>query len=721
VKQHDLTDCGPACLRAVARWHGLEVSHIRLRQLSATNRAGTTLLGLVDAASHLGFACKGVRCADTALEHVPTPAIAHVTRRNAGHFVVVTRVSNDEVCIMDPADGSHRAVDRADFRAEWSGVLVLLAPGDHFASRHQRDRGADGLLQLTRRHSQSLIAIGVVSVAATVLGFSSALYLQRLLDHALADRRVSALASLTCAVSVAVVLQAGLSGIKSALALRLGRHIDARLLFEYVAHLFRLPQAFFDEMRTGEIISRITDVVKVRAFVTEIAIDVQVNVVVILIGASVLLHYQWRLAVLTLCALPCFALVGAVSNHFNSPVQRQILARGDDLEAQLVESLNAVPTIRRLGLEAHTNDVIQDRFNRLLDASFRGGVHTLGLGVAAQMTARTYSVATLWVAARLVVDGRLTVGQLVSSYAVAAGMATPMMALIGAHKAFRDAAIAAHRLFDIFDLEPEDADVGADLGVEPHGDIELHHVHFAYLANLPALEDVSMRIAAGSLTAIVGESGSGKTSIASLLQRIYEPQRGGLTIRGISLRDVSLRCLRRSIGVVPQHVQLFAGSLTDNITVGDPSPDPVRVHALCSELGIDRLAERGLNGMRGHIAENGGNLSGGERQRIAIARALYPDPAILVLDEATAALDAEAAHLVQACVRRLREEGKTIVVITHHLMSIADADQIIVMARGRVIEHGTHSELIDRRGLYARMLAERTTERTASAVAARSA
>ena len=721
VKQHDLTDCGPACLRAVARWHGLEVSHTRLRQLSATSRAGTTLFGLVDAASRLGFACKGVRCADGALEHIHTPAIAHVTRRSAGHFVVITCVSNDEVCIMDPADGSHRAVARTDFRAEWSGVLVLLAPGDHFAPHRQRERGAEGLLQLTRRHSESLIAIGAVSVAATALGFSSALYLQRLLDHALADRHVTALTSLTFAVSVAVVLQASLSGMKSALALRLGRRIDARLLFDYAAHLFRLPQTFFDEMRTGEMISRIADVVRVRTFVTDTAIDVQVNVVVILIGASVLFHYQWRLAVLTLCALPCFALVGAVSNHFNGPVQREILARGDDLEAQLVESLNAVSTIRRLGLEAHTNDVIQGRFNRLLDASFRGGLHTLGLGVAAQLTARIYSVATLWMVARLVFDGRLTVGQLVSSYAVAASMATPMMALIGAHKAFRDAAIAADRLFDIFDLEPEDADVGTDLGAAPHGDIELHRVHFAYSANMPALEDVSMRITAGNLTAIVGESGSGKTSIASLLQRVYEPQSGRLTIRGISLRNVSLRCLRRSIGVVPQHVQLFAGSLTDNITVGDPSPNPMRVHALCSELGIDRIAARVPNGMRGQVAEDGGNLSGGERQRIAIARALYHDPAILVFDEATAALDATAAHVVQRCVRRLREQSKTIVVITHDLMSIADADQIIVMDRGQVIEHGTHSELIDRRGHYARMWAEQTMGRATSAVAGRSA
>ena len=203
---------------------------------------------------------------------------------------------------------------------------------------------------------------------------------------------------------------------------------------------------------------------------------------------------------------------------------------------------------------------------------------------------------------------------------------------------------------------------------------------------------------AGKLTAIVGESGSGKTSIASLLQRVYEPQSGRLTIQGVDLRNVNLRCLRRSIGVVPQRVQLFAGSLTDNITVGDPAPDPMRVHALCSELGIDRIAARLPDGLCAQIAEDGGNLSGGERQRIAIARALYHEPAILVFDEATAALDAASAHVVQRCVRRLRDEGKTIVVITHHLMSIADADQIIVMERGRVIEHGTHCELIERRG-----------------------
>lgn len=695
---------------------------MRLRQLSATSRAGTTVFGLVDAASRIGFSCKGVRCADSALERVPTPAIAHVTRRNAGHFVVVTCVSNGEVRIMDPADGSHRAVARADFRAEWSGVLVLLAPGDHFAPRLKRERGAEGLLALTRRHAPSLMAIGAVSVAATVLGFSSALYLQGLLDHTLADRHVAVLTSLTIAVSVAAVLQAGLAAIKSVLALRLGRHIDARLVLDYIDHLFHLPQTFFDDMRTGEITSRITDVVKIRGFVTDVAIDTQVNAIVTLTGASVLLHYQWRLGLLTLCALPCFALAAMVSNHFNAPVQRQILARGDDLEAHLVESLNAAPTVRRLGLEAYMHHVIHDRFERLLDASFRGGLHALGLGLAAQLIARLYSVATLWMAARLVLDSRMSTGQLVSSYAVAACLATPMMGLIGAHKAFQDAAIAANRLFEIFDLEPEDAERGVDLGAGSHGDIELQQVHFAYSPGVPALDGVSMRITAGAVTAIVGESGSGKTTIASLLQRVYEPQAGGLTIRGIDLRHVSLRSLRRSIGVVPQRVDLFADSLIGNISLGDPLPNATRVAALCRELGIDRIADRIPEGVRRQVSEDGRNLSGGERQRIAIARALYHDPAILILDEATAALDAVSERVVQCCVRRLREEGKTIVVITHRLMSIVDADQIIVMESGRVIERGTHSELIARPGRYAWMWAQQTGVAAAgSAVAARSA
>ena len=660
----------------------------------------------MDGAREIGFACHAVRCDPDALPRIPAPAIAHVTRRNAGHFVVVTAATASEVAVMDPADGSRRAIPRASFCKEWNGILLLLAPAHAFSAALGRSRRRSHLLRLTATHARSIAAMTGACVAATVLGFSSAIFLQRVVDRALAARSMQASSGLLIGVCLAGLLQLALTALRAILSLRVGRRIDDGLVMRYYKHLLRLPQRFFDGMRTGELTSRMTDVVKVRTFVADVAVDIQVNAVVVAAGSCVLFSYDWRLGAVTLMAIPLFAVVGLAGNARNRRAQSTTLRCADDVEAHVVESLATISTIRRLGMEASVAQTMEQRFRRLLDATQRAGFNALCFGLSGQLIARAYTVAVLWIGARLMFSGALTTGRMISCYALATCLAAPMMALVAAHKTFHDASVAADRLWDILELDTEDTRPSATSVPSPLADIAVDRVTFAYGGGPPALDDVCMRFCPGTLTAIVGESGSGKTTVAALLQRLYAPQSGHVRIGDVDLQQVGLATLRKHVTVVPQRVDLLSGSLLENICPGTSSPDMGRVLELCRELGIDAIAARMPGGLHGRVTELGANLSGGERQRIAIARALYANPSVIIFDEATASLDPGSERRVHACMARLRSEGRTLIAITHRLTATASADQIIVMHRARVVERGTHAELLALGGTYARMWAQ---------------
>jgi ATP-binding cassette subfamily B protein len=322
-------------------------------------------------------------------------------------------------------------------------------------------------------------------------------------------------------------------------------------------------------------------------------------------------------------------------------------------------------------------------------------------------------VTLLWVGATLVIDRKLTPGQLMSCYALLGYLTGPLATLVSANRTIQDALIAADRLFEVMDLEHDRTASRAAIARAEGGDVELDHVTFRYGARAPVLRDVTMRAARGTVTAIVGESGSGKSTIAALVQRVYAADEGRVRIGGIDVRHLSDDAMRTLVCAVPQRIDLLAGSVLDNIALGDAEPDLARATQAARSAGFLDVIDRLPASFDTELGENGATLSGGERQRLAIARALYRDPEILILDEATASLDAACVRRVQHMIRDRRARGRTILVIAHHLAMVAEADHIVVLRGGTVVEQGTHADLLGRAGAYRAMWETRIAPRVA--------
>ena len=703
IKQRDITDCGAACLASVAAHHNLLLPVARIRQFATTDQRGTNMLGMVKAAVKLGFQAKGVKGTSESLATIPLPAIAHVVvggEQQLHHYVVVYAITKRRVAYMDPADGRMHRVPIADFERQWTGVLLLLLPDASFAPGNHKISAMGRFWELVRPHRSVMVQALFGAVVYTVLGLAMSIYVQKIVDHVLADGNRNLLNLLSMGMLALLGFQVFIGAIKSVLALQTGQQIDGRLIMGYYQHLLRLPQTFFDSMRVGEIISRVNDAVKIRAFVNDVALNLFVNIFIVVLSFALMFTYYWKLAVLMLGILPLYAGIYWVQNRLNRRYQRQLMEQSAELESQLVESVTSMGTIKRFGMERFASERTETRFVRLLQTVYQSGKQGISAGAASEFISQLFRIILLWVGSYFVLDNELTPGELLSFYAVLGYFTGPATSLIGANKSIQDALIAADRLFEIIDLESETHENKTELTPELVGDVNLHDITFAYNTRGVVFNKLSLEIKRGTITGIVGESGSGKTTLLSLLQGLYPVAEGCITIGGLDIRHLSLESLRRVVSVVPQQIDLFTGSIVENIAVGEDEPDIRRIIGICQQLGILDFVEKLPNGFATQLGERGAGLSGGQKQRLAIARALYRDPEILILDEATSSLDTVSEQYVQRTIQQLRAAGKTVVLIAHRLSTVMHADKIVVLAGGRLMEEGTHYELLASEGAY---------------------
>jgi len=464
--------------------------------------------------------------------------------------------------------------------------------------------------------------------------------------------------------------------------------------------MLSLPQSFFDTMRVGEIISRIGDAVKIRTFINSVSLSLAVNVLILFFSFIIMFSYYWKLALIMCLVIPFYAAVYFTINRLNKKTERKIMEKAADLESQLVESLSTVSTIKHFGVEDFANIKTETRFISLLKTGYNSALNSVFSTTSSTTIAQVFTVVLLWAGSYYAIGGQITIGELMSFYAIIGYFTGPVASLIGANLQIQNALIAADRLFEIMDLEREKETQKIKLDRKKIGDISFENIYFRYGTRVDVFENISLSIPKGEVTALVGESGSGKSTLIVLLQRLYPIQRGKVSIDGIDIGHVEIESIRSLIGVVPQKIDLFSGNVIENIALGQFSPDMEKIVKVCKSIEILEFIEALPNGFQTYLGENGANLSGGQKQKIAIDRALYKDPEILIFDEATSSLDGTSQKNIWKAVKTLQNQKKTIIISTHRLQSITEADNIVVLKNGQLVENGTHEELISLKKEY---------------------
>ncbi len=721
VKQHDITDCGAACLATIAKQNGYRISISKIREVAGTDKQGTNAFGVIQAAEQLGFSAKGVKGnAEAFFSEFPLPCIAHVVVDGALlHYVVIHKITKKQVIIADPGKGIVKLTPEEFFgqvheegkppKYQWSGVLILLVKNETFKKGKETQALFERFLHLLVPQKKLMAHIFVASLLYTLLGILGAFYYQELMDSVLPDGLRQTLLTLSVGVIILNIFRVLLVAFRSHLLLYLSQKLDIALLLGYYRHVLALPMNFFGTRKVGEIISRFTDASKVRDAISGATLTIMIDTLMATAGAIILYTQNASMFGIALIIVVLYGIIVVTFNKQFKKLNEKQMEDNAQLTSYLVESLNGIQTVKAYNAERKANLETEKKFVKLLKSIF-----SLSMVGNVQASLKTTieligGIVILWVGGVNVIEGNLTMGQLITFNSLLVYFLDPVKNLINLQPQMQTAVVAAERLGEILDLDAEKGE-NEQKKMKPEtlkGDIDFKDVDFRYGTRRLVLEGIDLHIKRGEKVAFVGESGSGKTTLSKLLLHLYQPEKGAILINNNNIEDIQIECLRDKIAYIPQETFLFSGSILENLTLGmdDVTMDEV-IEAAKKAQAHDFINEMPLR-YETRLEENGSNLSGGQRQRLAIARAMLKKPDILILDEATSNLDAITERALDTTIREFCQDMTTIF-IAHRLSTIKNCDKIYVMEKGKIIESGNHEELKQLGGKYAELVRQQS-------------
>jgi ABC-type bacteriocin/lantibiotic exporter with double-glycine peptidase domain/CRP-like cAMP-binding protein len=700
VRQIDEMDCGAACIAMLCRYFGYDVSMSSIRSAVGTDVSGTTLSGLIRGGEEIGLSMRAIKSSPERLDALPLPAILHW---EGNHWLIAERVAGDRVRLVDPARGP-RTVSREQVAEKWSGFTALATPTDALAAAPRGGLDLRWLGPFLRPHRRTFAIALLLSLIAAGFEMVLPVFSQVIVDRVIGHHDEGLLYVLTAAMLGALLIAVGVTILQRFLIARVASRLDGETLDFISTKLLRLPMRYFERRRTGDIQRRISGMRQVRAVLVQNGLVALTAAAQLLVALAIMFVYSWKLGLLFLLGAPLYGGLMRVSERRLRPAFDSVEEGQARYESRQIDAIRGIETVKAMGAEEGLRQRMAGEFWLLREKLYRADLVLMTYeGLVSLATFLVYGV-FLFVGALAVLHHQLTVGGLVAVSGLVLLANTPIALLLASWDRLQLVTVLLGRLQDVFEQEPEQGHDHSRLRSPQtlEGRIHLRRMGFAYTTapDRPILQDISLQVEPGTTVGLVGRSGSGKSTLVKCLAGLLVPSAGAIEYDGVDLRELRFSELRRRIGFVLQTPYLFDDTIEANIAFGEEQPNAEQLRWAAEVADAAEFIENLPLGYKTRVGDSGLRLSGGQAQRISIARALYHRPPVLIFDEATSALDAEAERAVKQNTDRLLE-GRTAFVIAHRLSTIRDADVICVLEQGRLVEHGSHEQLLRRQGLYA--------------------
>ncbi len=694
------TDSGLTCLLLIARFHDLPVDGAQLSHQFAQSGQVFSDADLLRAAKHLGLKAGLLKTAWSKLPGTPLPAMA---KRADGRYVVLAKIEEEKVLVQDPVEARPFVLSRKEWEEMWIGELLLFTnrapvPVQHLTFDFTWFLPA--ILKYRKFFGEVLIASFFLQLFALL----TPLFTQVVIDKVLVHKGYTTLHVLAIGMIALAIFEAIVGGLRTYLFSHTTNRIDVSLGAQLFRHILALPMAYFEARRVGDTVARVRELEQIRQFLTGHSVTVVLDVVFTAVFLTVMWAYSPTLSIVVMASLPVYALLSIAITPAIRARLHEKFNRGAENQAFLVEAVSGIQTVKAMAVEPPLVRKWEEQLAGYVRASFRATSVMMIAGQSATCVQKVTTVAVLWLGAYRVIDGDLSIGQLIAFNMLSAQVTGPILRLVNLWQEFQQVGISMKRLGDVLNTQPEPS-YNPTRTTLPRvmGQVRFEEVTFRYRPDGPEVtRKMSFSVEPGQVIGIVGRSGSGKSTIAKLLQRLYVPERGRVLVDGVDLAQVDPAWLRRQVRVVLQENFLFNGSVRSNIALTDPGLAMEQVIQAAKMAGAHEFILELAEGYDTLIGEHGCTLSGGQRQRIAIARALVANPRILIFDEATSALDYESEAVIQRNMAQICK-GRTVFIIAHRLSTVRPAHRIVVVDKGEIVEEGSHNELLRLDGFYTRL------------------
>lgn len=708
TKQKDQSDCGVACILSIINHFQGSGFIENLRELSGTTKQGTTMLGLYQAAQKYGFIVEGLEADTKWLQAIDSPVILHVLiDKRLQHYVVCYGYKNNKFIVGDPAKGIVEYTEKELNEIWQSKALLKLTPNETFVKVEKlKKEKLNWFKQLIKEDYSLLSIVFVLSLVVSVLGVTMSIYSQKLIDDILPSKDIEKLVVGTVLLLVLLSARGAVNYLSGFFGITQSKLFNNRLINHFFSGLLYLPKSFFDNRRIGELVARMNDTNQIQTTITRVIGQLLKDFLMVIVGLIVLFTYSIPIGFIVLGSIPFFALI---AHRYHKPVvksQQEVMAANAHKSSNYINTMQGIDSVK-----AYKKEDEFSKLNKLIYGNFQDKVFALGkVGISLQLSAEIVGVlitiAVLATGSWFVITDKITTGSLMAILGISSSIFPGITSLAFANVTLQGAKVAFDRMYEFTSIKPEyNKKESESSGNKQFNNLQIENLFFRFPGRKQILKEINLNLSKGEIISILGESGGGKSTLLNILQGFYKAESGNVMLNGLSINHIYIPELRDMLGIVPQEVAIFNGTLLDNLTLGGTEEELKACIEFCQQTGFDTYFSQFPQSYATLLGEEGVNISGGQKQLIGLCRALLKKPSLLLLDEPTSAMDIDMENFALKVLLEIKKDCG-ILIVTHQLKIANITDKIYILKNGGIQAFGTKQELLNTKNLYSQMMEE---------------